>query len=147
MARSLTDYVEFEGFRREVKAWFPVLKEMKLDFHIRAESAPNHSAWNEYVFIIADTAGIVDSEEDKYNISDNISTNNNNNRRVRTRSKLRSNPSDPALRPVALRPVALRPVAHIRSRERPRWLKNRIIVSCHFTPERVRRVYIRRFYF
>ncbi|KAK0062388.1 F-box only protein 39 [Biomphalaria pfeifferi] len=79
MARSLTDFVEFEGFRHEVRTWFPVLRELNLDFHIRAESAPNHSAWNEYVFIIADVAGIVDSAEDKFQAEDTFSDSSNNN--------------------------------------------------------------------
>ena len=33
---------------------------------MRAESAPDHSARNDYVFIIADTAGIIDSEDESY---------------------------------------------------------------------------------
>ena len=41
-------------------------QELVPDFHVRAESAPDHSARNDYVFIIADKAGIMDSEDDSY---------------------------------------------------------------------------------
>lgn len=66
LARSLSNFVEFEQFRTEIKACFPLLKEFVTDFHVRAESAPDHSARNDYVFIIADRAGIIDSEADNY---------------------------------------------------------------------------------
>ncbi|XP_059144784.1 uncharacterized protein LOC131931959 [Physella acuta] len=119
LARSLTDYLEFEGFRREVKQWFPFLKQMKIDFHIRAESAPNHSAWNEYVFIIADTAGIVDSEEDSAPTSGNQNANNKNN------NNSISFPKWSKFR--YARPHSFS-VASQRTRERARVLKNRISV-------------------
>ncbi|KAH9518940.1 hypothetical protein Btru_008749 [Bulinus truncatus] len=79
MARSLTDFIEFEVFRQEVRTWFPILKNLNLDFHIRAESAPSHSAWNEYVYIIADSAGIVDSADDKSLVGDLCESNSSNN--------------------------------------------------------------------
>ncbi|GFR73625.1 F-box only protein 39-like [Elysia marginata] len=74
LARSLTNFVEFEQFRAEVRTCFSLLKKYVPDFHVRAESAPDHSARNDYVFIIADRAGIIDSEEDSYLSSVNTAT-------------------------------------------------------------------------
>ncbi|RUS86213.1 hypothetical protein EGW08_006008 [Elysia chlorotica] len=69
LARSLNNFIEFDQFRSELRTCFPLLKEHVQDFHVRAESAPDHSARHDYVFIIADRAGIIDSEEDRSYIS------------------------------------------------------------------------------